>query len=284
MAAVGSTTSSGMVPCSPLLQRKEHLCGIESEYGHTKEQLNQVHVERNLSTNPARNSQQSIEKCNAVPSGVLGEELAGWRWRRAWRSPSRQNSMTRQVNLLVSKWSCCCSSRWSRLDGAALGAGGEAVGPRRGGAARPGGAVRGPPAQLRQVADAVVVEMHAGLATEGGGKLGMIISYVDSLPSGDRGHRVARGAKAFEGGVQRRRWSAGGRRGKSAAVSCWWSAAAVRYVGMSSVRRQSVLSMRQLELLGNELSTFLNDGRAGTLHGGYWLASHFLKRTAALLL
>jgi hexokinase len=34
------------------------------------------------------------------------------------------------------------------------------------------------------VADAVAVEMHAGLASDGGSKLGMIISYVDSLPSG----------------------------------------------------------------------------------------------------
>ncbi|KAM0894528.1 hypothetical protein ACQ4PT_024477 [Festuca glaucescens] len=41
-----------------------------------------------------------------------------------------------------------------------------------------------PPARLRQVADAVAVEMHAGLASEGGSKLAMIISYVDSLPSG----------------------------------------------------------------------------------------------------
>ncbi|KAF6985824.1 hypothetical protein CFC21_003639 [Triticum aestivum] len=41
-----------------------------------------------------------------------------------------------------------------------------------------------PPARLRQVADAMAVEMHAGLASEGGSKLGMIISYVDSLPSG----------------------------------------------------------------------------------------------------
>lgn len=41
-----------------------------------------------------------------------------------------------------------------------------------------------PPARLRQVADAMAVEMHAGLASEGGSKLNMIISYVDSLPSG----------------------------------------------------------------------------------------------------
>ncbi|KQK05234.1 hexokinase-2 [Brachypodium distachyon] len=40
------------------------------------------------------------------------------------------------------------------------------------------------PARLRQVADAVAVEMHAGLASEGGSKLGMIISHVESLPSG----------------------------------------------------------------------------------------------------
>ncbi|XP_037473059.1 hexokinase-2 [Triticum dicoccoides] len=41
-----------------------------------------------------------------------------------------------------------------------------------------------PPPRLRQVADAMAVEMHAGLASEGGSKLGMIISYVDSLPTG----------------------------------------------------------------------------------------------------
>uniref|UniRef100_A0A0E0L4Y3 Phosphotransferase n=1 Tax=Oryza punctata TaxID=4537 RepID=A0A0E0L4Y3_ORYPU len=42
-----------------------------------------------------------------------------------------------------------------------------------------------PPARLRQVADAMAVEMHAGLASEGGSKLKMIISYVDALPSGE---------------------------------------------------------------------------------------------------
>lgn len=41
-----------------------------------------------------------------------------------------------------------------------------------------------PIAKLRQVADAMTVEMHAGLASEGGSKLKMIISYVDNLPSG----------------------------------------------------------------------------------------------------
>ncbi|KAG6788986.1 hypothetical protein POTOM_005066 [Populus tomentosa] len=35
------------------------------------------------------------------------------------------------------------------------------------------------------VADAMVVEMHAGLASEGGSKLKMHISYIDNLPSGD---------------------------------------------------------------------------------------------------
>ncbi|XP_058206690.1 hexokinase-1-like [Rhododendron vialii] len=42
-----------------------------------------------------------------------------------------------------------------------------------------------PIGKLRQVADAMAVEMHAGLASEGGSKLKMIISYVDNLPTGD---------------------------------------------------------------------------------------------------
>ncbi|KAI5662746.1 hypothetical protein M9H77_22069 [Catharanthus roseus] len=42
-----------------------------------------------------------------------------------------------------------------------------------------------PTAKLRQVADAMTVEMHAGLASEGGSKLKMLISYVDNLPCGD---------------------------------------------------------------------------------------------------
>ncbi|CAH9063560.1 unnamed protein product [Cuscuta epithymum] len=42
-----------------------------------------------------------------------------------------------------------------------------------------------PDAKLRQLADAMVVEMHAGLASEGGSKLKMLISYVDNLPTGD---------------------------------------------------------------------------------------------------
>lgn len=41
-----------------------------------------------------------------------------------------------------------------------------------------------PIGRLRQVAEAMTVEMHAGLASEGGSKLKMIISYVDSLPTG----------------------------------------------------------------------------------------------------
>lgn len=41
-----------------------------------------------------------------------------------------------------------------------------------------------PIGKLRQVADAMTVEMHAGLASEGGSKLKMIISYVDNLPTG----------------------------------------------------------------------------------------------------
>lgn len=41
-----------------------------------------------------------------------------------------------------------------------------------------------PTAKLRQVADAMTVEMHAGLASDGGSKLKMLISYVDNLPTG----------------------------------------------------------------------------------------------------
>lgn len=42
-----------------------------------------------------------------------------------------------------------------------------------------------PAGKLRQVADAMAVEMHAGLASDGGSKLKMLISYVDNLPTGD---------------------------------------------------------------------------------------------------
>lgn len=38
--------------------------------------------------------------------------------------------------------------------------------------------------RLRQLADAMEVEMHAGLALEGGSRLKMLLSYVDSLPTG----------------------------------------------------------------------------------------------------
>ncbi|XP_057977435.1 hexokinase-1-like [Malania oleifera] len=44
---------------------------------------------------------------------------------------------------------------------------------------------RTPIAKLKQIADAMTVEMHAGLASEGGSKLKMLISYVDNLPTGD---------------------------------------------------------------------------------------------------
>ncbi|TYH53433.1 hypothetical protein ES332_D09G100800v1 [Gossypium tomentosum] len=44
---------------------------------------------------------------------------------------------------------------------------------------------RTPISKLKQVADAMTVEMHAGLASEGGSKLKMLITYVDSLPTGD---------------------------------------------------------------------------------------------------
>jgi hexokinase len=39
--------------------------------------------------------------------------------------------------------------------------------------------------RLRQLADAMEVEMHAGLALEGGSRLKMLLTYVDSLPTGD---------------------------------------------------------------------------------------------------
>ncbi|KAM3380158.1 hexokinase-1 [Capsicum galapagoense] len=42
-----------------------------------------------------------------------------------------------------------------------------------------------PDSKLKQVADAMTVEMHAGLASEGGSKLKMLITYVDNLPTGD---------------------------------------------------------------------------------------------------
>ncbi|RWV88507.1 hypothetical protein GW17_00049397, partial [Ensete ventricosum] len=41
-----------------------------------------------------------------------------------------------------------------------------------------------PLGKLRQVADAMTVEMHAGLASECGSNLEMFISYVDKLPTG----------------------------------------------------------------------------------------------------
>lgn len=41
-----------------------------------------------------------------------------------------------------------------------------------------------PIGKLRQLADAMAVEMHDGLGAEGGSKLKMLISYVDNLPTG----------------------------------------------------------------------------------------------------
>ena len=38
--------------------------------------------------------------------------------------------------------------------------------------------------RLRQVVDAMAVEMHAGLASDGGSKLKMLLTFVDSLPDG----------------------------------------------------------------------------------------------------
>ncbi|KAI7727143.1 hypothetical protein M8C21_020168 [Ambrosia artemisiifolia] len=44
---------------------------------------------------------------------------------------------------------------------------------------------RTPVSKLRHIADAMTVEMHAGLASEGGSKLKMLITYVDNLPTRD---------------------------------------------------------------------------------------------------
>ncbi|XP_071697076.1 hexokinase-3-like isoform X2 [Rutidosis leptorrhynchoides] len=41
-----------------------------------------------------------------------------------------------------------------------------------------------PVSRLRQVVDAMAVEMHAGLASEGGSKLKMLLTFVDNLPEG----------------------------------------------------------------------------------------------------
>ncbi|KAF5821687.1 putative hexokinase [Helianthus annuus] len=41
-----------------------------------------------------------------------------------------------------------------------------------------------PTSKLRQIADAMTVEMYAGLDSEGGSKLKMLISYADNLPTG----------------------------------------------------------------------------------------------------
>lgn len=38
--------------------------------------------------------------------------------------------------------------------------------------------------KLFNIADSMTVEMHAGLASAGGSKLKMLISYVDNLPNG----------------------------------------------------------------------------------------------------
>ncbi|XP_043693431.1 hexokinase-3-like [Telopea speciosissima] len=42
-----------------------------------------------------------------------------------------------------------------------------------------------PIARLRQIVDAMAVEMHAGLASEGGSKLKMLLPFVDKLPDGN---------------------------------------------------------------------------------------------------
>lgn len=41
-----------------------------------------------------------------------------------------------------------------------------------------------PVGRLRQVVDAMAVEMHAGLASDGGSKLKMLLTFIDNLPDG----------------------------------------------------------------------------------------------------
>ena len=48
-----------------------------------------------------------------------------------------------------------------------------------------------PTPRLRQVVDAMVVEMHAGLASDGGSKLKMLLTFVDALPAGYVRHTSA---------------------------------------------------------------------------------------------
>lgn len=38
--------------------------------------------------------------------------------------------------------------------------------------------------RLKQVVDALAIEMHAGLASEGGSKLKMLLTFVNNLPNG----------------------------------------------------------------------------------------------------
>ncbi|KAL4284121.1 hypothetical protein GQ457_16G002940 [Hibiscus cannabinus] len=63
---------------------------------------------------------------------------------------------------------------------------------------------RTPSSKLKQVADALAVEMHAGLASDGGSKLKMLISYVDNLPTGsclERMVKVSREKNCDEKGM-----------------------------------------------------------------------------------
>lgn len=55
-----------------------------------------------------------------------------------------------------------------------------------------------PLARLRQVVDAMAVEMHAGLVSDGGSKLKMLPTYIDRLPDGySNAPCIALGTKSF---------------------------------------------------------------------------------------
>ncbi|RZS03272.1 hypothetical protein BHM03_00033433 [Ensete ventricosum] len=59
--------------------------------------------------------------------------------------------------------------------------------------------------KLRQVVDAMVVEMHAGLASDGGSKLKMLLTFVDTLPDGYRAYQSSIGLVCTERTARRRR-------------------------------------------------------------------------------
>ncbi|GER38404.1 hexokinase, partial [Striga asiatica] len=63
--------------------------------------------------------------------------------------------------------------------------------------------------RLRQVVDAMAVEMHAGLASEGGSKLKMLLTYICDLPTGNKKgiyYALDLGGTDFPGLASKVRW------------------------------------------------------------------------------